>query len=162
MKSKLSKAALGESAAARPDVEQEKRIKQLSGRWAALISDRDLKNVLGSELWASALSARELVAQVEAEAGGETPPLVGQASTISGARDACGSFAGPGGQLRRKLTAIVAWPGGCGRHHGLVINGKRVLRHEDVLPVRQRRFKVSRRKDGARWTHIPITFGSRT
>jgi putative transposase len=36
-----------------------------------------------------------------------------------------------------------------GRHHGLVLNGKRVLRvmRERGLLVRQRRFQVSRRKD---------------
>ena len=41
---------------------------------------------------------------------------------------------------------VVWW---LGRHHGLVVNGKRALRvmRERGLLVRQRRFQVSRRKD---------------
>ncbi len=41
---------------------------------------------------------------------------------------------------------VVWW---FGRHHGLVVNGKRALRvmRERGLLVRQRRFQVSRRKD---------------
>ena len=57
---------------------------------------------------------------------------------------------------------VVWWSG---RHHGLVINGKRALRvmRERGLLVRQRRFRISRRKDwGRRKRCIPITSGNRT
>ncbi|MGA7293582.1 MAG: IS3 family transposase [Terriglobales bacterium] len=46
---------------------------------------------------------------------------------------------------------VVWW---LGRHHGLVVNGKRALRvmRERGLLVRQRRFQVSRRKDWGKST----------
>ena len=58
---------------------------------------------------------------------------------------------------------VVWW---LGRHHGLLINGKRALRvmPERGLLVRQRRFQVSRRKDWGKGGGAisQTTSGSRT
>jgi hypothetical protein len=102
-------------------------------------------------------SARELVAQgKEAEAGrqdtGDQP--VESLLPAPAARRPCGSFARSGDRpgLRRKpaygYRRVVWW---LGPHHPLVVNGKRALcvMRECGL-VRQRRFQVSRRKDGGK------------
>ena len=153
-----AKAALGgRSAAAQPDAEQEKRIKQLEralGR--SHFADRDLKKRAGRVSCGPAhSSARELVAQGnEAKLVAETLAISRsslyyrrqpRASRADRSHDqeiitACGEK--PAYGYRR----VVWW---LGRHHGLVINGKRALRvmRERGLLVRQRRFQVSRRKD---------------
>jgi putative transposase len=144
---------------------------QAPGACVGLIAfaDRDLKKRAGRVSCGQAhSSARELVAQ-----GNETK-LVAETLQISRSslyyrrqprggradrsRDqeivlACGEK--PAYGYRR----MVWW---LGRHHGLVINGKRALRviRERGLLVHQRRFQVSRRKDLGK-VEAPYPSGSR-
>ena len=127
-----------------------------AGAGPIALADRDLKKRAGRVSCGQAhSSARELVAQgKEAKLVAETLAISRsslyyqrqpRASRADRSHDqeiilACGEK--PAYGYRR----VVWW---LGRHHGLVVNGKRVLRvmRERGLLVRQRRFQVSRRKD---------------
>jgi putative transposase len=150
-----AKAALGGRSAARCRAGE---TDQTTGAGAGSIAfaDRDLKKRTGRVSCGQAhSSARELVAQgKEAKLVAETLEISRSslyyrrqphASRADRSHDkqiitACG--AKPAYGYRR----VVWW---LGRHHGLVVNGKRALRvmRERGLLVWQRRFQVSRRKD---------------
>ena len=116
-------------------------------------------------------SARELVAQ------GNEAKLVAETLAISRSSLYYRRQTVPAGRIARSDQEIILACGEkpaygygrvvwwLGRHHGLVVNGKRALRvmRERGLLVRQRRFQISRERTGARWKRcIPITSGSRT
>ena len=130
-------------------------------------ADRDFKKRAGRVSCGPAhSSARELVAQGnEAKLVAETLAISRSSlyyrrqprtSRADRSRDqeiilACGEK--PAYGYRR----VVWW---LGRHHGLVVNGKRALRvmRERGLLVRQRRFQVSRRKD---WGQVEALYPNR-